>query len=177
MKTARISRSQGFTLVELIIVIAIIAILAVIVYVVINPLEITRRTRDTTRLSDLANIHQAISVAVQEATLSGNTVLCVPPATAPCTESSYPVGANTRKSDGTGWVKVNLSSQKSVSLPTLPVDPLNNATNKYTYYSDGSNWELNAKLESDQQKDVAKTDGGNDDTVYEKGSDLKLIVP
>lgn len=176
-KTAR-----GFTLVELLVVIAIIAILAVIVGVVINPIELRKRSNDAARLSDMANLQQAINVAAQEAKTTGAEILCFN-TIAPCTESSFPVGANTRKSDGSGWVKVNISAQKSVSMPTLPVDPVNDATYKYTYSTNaaGDAWEINAVLESAQQKDKMANDGGNANDVvagtakYEVGSDLTIL--
>lgn len=176
-KTVR-KEGEGFTLVELLVVIAIIAILAAVVVLIINPLELTRRGRDATRLSDLANLQNAINVAVQEATSSGatNTILCNGGA-APCSGNSNDPGSNTRKADGTGWVKVNLSAQKSVSVPTLPADPVNDATYHYSYAtsSNGSAWEIDAVLESDQQKGKMTTDGGNNDNVYEVGSDLTII--
>ena len=163
---------QGFTLVELLVVIAIIAILAAVVVLIINPLELTRRGRDAARLTDLSNLQQAINVAVQEATASAAAILCAGGAT-PCNGSS---NTGTRASDGTGWVKVNLSAQNSVSVPTLPVDPLNDATSHYTYCSDGSAWEINTVLESQQQSGKAGGDGGNDTARYEVGSNLNLIA-
>lgn len=177
-KTARVYAERicgsGFTLVELLVVIAIVAILAAVVVLIINPLELTRRGRDAARLTDLANIQQAINVAVQEATGSSAAILCKD-VTAPCTANSNDAGANVRKSDGSGWVKVDLSAQKSVSVPTLPADSLNDATYRYTYYSDGNGWEINAALESDQQKGKMTTDGGDCDTKYEVGSKLTLL--
>lgn len=176
--------TRGFTLVELLVVIAIIAILAAVVVLIINPIELTRRSRDAARLTDLANLQQAINVAAQEATSSGSEILCKG-VSAPCVDSSFPITENvTRKADGTGWVKVDMSSQKSVSVPTLPVDPLNDATFNYDYASNGSAWEINAVLESDQQKAKMYNDGGNnnDSTTgtttarYEVGSDLTLIT-
>lgn len=164
--------AHGFTLVELLVVIAIIAILAAVVVLIINPLELTRRGRDAARLSDLANLQQAINVAVQEATSSSAAILCNGGAT-PCNGSS---NVGTRSSDGTGWLKVNLSSQKSVSVPTLPIDPLNNAANHYTYCSDGNAWEIDTALESTQQSGKMSTDGGNDPNLYEVGSNLNLIA-
>lgn len=168
---------KGFTLVELLVVIAIIAILAAVVVLIINPLELTRRGRDAARLSDLANLQQAINVAVQEATTSAAEILCV--GGAPCSGKSNVQGRN---SDGTGWVKVNLSAQKSVSVPTLPVDPIpNSGVYHYTYCSDGNGWEINTVLESDQQRSKMGNDGGNEDDVaggtakYEVGSSLTLI--
>lgn len=177
--------NQGFTLVELLVVIAIIAILAVVVVLIINPLELTKRGRDATRLSDLANLQQAINVAVEDATDSA-TVLCNG-ASAPCSGTSTDNGAatGTFKADGTGWVKVNLSAVKSVSVSTLPRDPVNgsckvndtNTTCEYSYSTNasGTAYEIDAVLESDQQKGKMATDGGNNDNAYEVGSDLTIL--
>lgn len=165
---------KGFTLVELLVVIAIIAILAAVVVLIINPLELTRRGRDAARLTDLANLQNAINVAVQEATQSGAVaVLCKVDGAYPCTGKSNTL--NSRASDGTGWAKTDLSAQKSVSVPTLPIDQLNDALNHYVYCADGDAWEINAVLESDQQKKKMQDDGGDDTTKYEVGSNLKLI--
>lgn len=169
--------ARGFTLVELLVVIAIIAILAAVVMLIINPIELTRRGHDAARLTDLANLQQAINVAAQEATTSGTTILCVGGLSdgTTCSGVSTDAPGTVRKSNGTGWVKVDMSSQKSVSVPTLPIDPINNVTNHYTYKSDGSAWEINAVLESDQQKDKMNNDGGDSDAAYEVGSNLILI--
>lgn len=165
---------RGFTLVELLVVIAIIAILAAVVVLIINPLELTRRGRDAARLTDLANLQNAINVAVQEATQSGAVaVLCKVDGAYPCTGKSTML--NGRASDGTGWAKTDLSAQKSVSVPTLPIDPLNDLTNHYVYCASGDAWEINAVLESDQQKKKMQDDGGDDTTKYEVGSNLKLV--
>lgn len=176
-KSARIS---GFTLVELLVVVAILAIIALIAFVVIQPLEFKKKTNDTKRLTDLAQVQQAISVALQESTQSGD-ILCNG-ATGTCTGKSSDVGG--RSSNGTGWVKVNLSAQKSVSLPVLPADPVNNATIHYTYCSDGKDWEINTVLESNehvQDKKTMEVDGGDDNgptaPKYEIGSKLTLIGP
>lgn len=172
-KSAHIQH-KGFTLVELLVVIAIIAILAAVVVLIINPLELTRRGRDAARLTDLANLQSAINVAVQESTGSGAvTVLCSTSGSYPCNGSS---NTGTRASDGTGWVKVNLSSQKSVSVPTLPIDPVNSVAYHYTYCAASDAWEINTVLESDQQKGKMTTDGGNENDKYEVGSNLTLVA-
>lgn len=178
IKTAR-RTITGFTLVELLVVIAIVAILAAVVVLIINPLELTRRGRDAARLSDLSNLQNAINVAVQEATDSGAAILCNG-ASYPCPDKSYPVGANTRVSNGTGWVKVNLGGQKSVSVPTLPVDPTNSSVYHYSYCADNDAWEIDAVLESDQQKPKMAADGGDQNAIdtsgrFEVGSNLTLI--
>ncbi len=163
------SESKGFTLVELLVVIAIIAILAAVVVLIINPLELTRRGRDAARLTDLANLQQAINVAVQEATSSSAAILCKD-LTVPCSG----VSTGSRASNGTGWVKVDLSSQQSVSVPTLPVDPTNSTAYHYTYCSNGTGWEINTVLESVQQSGKMITDGGNETDKFEVGSGLTL---
>ena len=171
--------AQGFTLVELLVVIAIIAILAAVVVLIINPLELTRRGRDAARLSDLANLQNAINVAVQEATGAGAVaVLCKASGTYPCNGSS---STGSRASDGSGWVKTDLSTQKSVSVPTLPVDPVNDTTYHYTYCANNDAWEIDTVLESDQQKGKMANDGGNENALdtsgrYEVGSNLTLIA-
>ncbi len=168
--------SKGFTLVELLIVIAIIAILAAVVVLIINPLELTRRGRDSARLTDMAQLQQAINVAVQEATQSGAQVLCVG-VTAPCSGNSNDTGYNSRATNGTGWVKVNLSSQNAVSVPVLPVDPINSSAYHYSYATNaaGDKWEINATLESQRYQAQMQNDGGDNSNVYEVGSDLTII--
>lgn len=177
-KSAQV-RKGGFTLVELLVVIAIVAILAAVVVLIINPLELTRRGRDAARLTDLANLQNAINVAVQEATGSGAVaVLCKSSGSYPCEGASH---TGTRASDGSGWAKTDLSSQKSVSVPTLPIDPVNDATYHYKYCASGDAWEIDTVLESDQQKNKMKDDGGNENATdttgrYEVGSKLTLIA-
>lgn len=174
MKKSAQVRKGGFTLVELLVVIAIIAILAAVVVLIINPLELTRRGRDAARLTDLSNLQNAINVAVQEATGSGAVaVLCKASGSYPCNGASH---TGTRVSNGTGWVKTDLSVQKSVSVPTLPVDPVNSAANHYTYCANNDAWEINTVLESDQQKDKMTNDGGGENDKYEVGSNLGLIA-
>ncbi|MBI2021682.1 prepilin-type N-terminal cleavage/methylation domain-containing protein [Candidatus Daviesbacteria bacterium] len=170
--------ARGFTLVELLIVIAIIAILAAVVMLIINPLELQRRGKDSTRIADLQQLNTAINALVTDATNSAANVLCVNTST-PCTGKS--TDANARNKDGTGWAKVDLTGSKPFQVPVLPVDPNNNATNHYTYCSNGTGWELNAVLESDQQKTRMANDGGNENATdttgrFEFGSDLTLIA-
>jgi prepilin-type N-terminal cleavage/methylation domain-containing protein len=179
MKT--VQKLKGFTLVELLVVIAIVAILAAVVVLIINPLELTRRGRDAARLSDLSNLQNAINVAVQEATDSGAAILC--------NGGTYPCGGSadngrssdgTRLSDGTGWVRVDLGANGSVSVPTLPVDPTNSDTYHYTYCADNDAWEIDAVLESEQQKPKMAADGGDQNATdttgrFEVGSNLTLI--
>lgn len=176
LSRATVQKARGFTLVELLVVIAIVAILAAVVVLIINPLELTRRGRDAARLSDLSNLQNAINVAVQEATDSGEAILCAG-TNYPCSEDSV---NGSRASDGTGWVMVDLGGNQSVSVPTLPVDPTNNNTYHYTYCADDDAWEIDSVLESDQQRPKMAADGGDQNATdttgrFEVGSNLTLI--
>lgn len=168
--------TQGFTLVELLVVIAIIAILAAVVILIINPLELMKRGRDATRLKDLSNLSSAINVSLQEALTAPVTILCKESGQYPCVGRSNNEG---RSTNGTGWVKADLS-QKAVTVPTLPVDPINDGDYHYTYCAanlDGQDgWEINATLESDQLKSKMYSDGGNEGDRYEVGSNYFLLA-
>lgn len=158
-------RSAGFTLVELLVVIAIIAILATVVVLIINPLELIKRSRDSVRMKDLSNLASAINVSLQEATSSAVAILCKENGTYPCNGSS---NIASRLTNGTGWVKADLS-QKAVTVPTLPIDPLNNNEFHYTYCANNDVWEINATLESDTLKPKMYSDGGNEGDRYRRG--------
>jgi prepilin-type N-terminal cleavage/methylation domain-containing protein len=90
-----------------------------------------------------------------------------------------------RNIDGTGWIPVNFSESRAGSaIATLPVDPVNTAAAApylyYTYAAADGKWELAAVMESRRYKsggnrDVVSNDGGDDDVLFEMGSDLSLI--
>lgn len=162
---------KGFTLVELLVVVAILGILMVAVVLAINPVEIMKKGRDSTRLSDMDTLRKAIDLAVADgATL---TATAIP-------GDSSAVGA-TQAADGTGWLSFDVSDY----LPALPLDPRNgltfddaggvSRTGKYLYFSDGSAYELNCYLESEDNVGKYGTDGGNEGGVYEVGTDLTLL--
>jgi hypothetical protein len=136
--------------------------------------EMARRQRDAARLADLANMQQAINVAVQEATQSSVLVLCAgdPDKKFPCSGSSM---TDVQPSDGSGWIKMQLAQQRAVSVPVLPLDPVNDGVLHYVYCADKDGWEINAVLESSQQSPKMQNDGGDDNTKYEVGSNLNLI--
>ena len=162
---------KGFTLVELLVVVAILGILMAAVVLAINPMEIMKKGRDSTRLSDMDSLRKAIDLAVAD----GGTL------TATASAGDSTVG--TRAVNGTGWVNVNVAQY----LSTLPIDPRNGTsfadaagntvTGKYLYFSDGSAYELNCYLESEDNVGKYGTDGGNDPARYEVGTDLTLMSP
>lgn len=138
----------------------------------INTPELTKRARDAARLTDLANLQQGINVVMQESTRQPVKLLCADSGFYPCRGSSE---GGKKSSDGTGWLKVDLSSPSSILISILPVDPVNDLTTHYTYCANNDNWEINTVLESDQQKGKMAADGGDDPTKYEVGSNLNLI--
>jgi prepilin-type N-terminal cleavage/methylation domain-containing protein len=166
--------SRGFTLIELLVVIAIIAVIAAIVVVLVNPMEIMRKSRDATRLADLKAVMKSIEVGVQDVGGPAAEFYCFTPSTPPCTGNSNDPG-NMRINNGTGWIKVNFSGMPTVTVTTLPMDPVNDANYFYTYRSDGTAYELDAVLESVQNQAQMQNDGGDNPNSYEIGSSLTLI--
>lgn len=180
-KNSHASLNTGFTLLELLVVVTIISILAAIAFLVINPLETIRESRDANRLSDLASLQRVINLVVPESTGSGVEVLCSgstgdpTPGAVLCQGVSNSSDYNPKASNGTGWIKIDLTSQSGVNFAVLPSDPLNDSEHYYTYASDGKNWEITAKLESTKYNYKMLQDGGIDNDKYEIGSTLKLL--
>src|SRR6056297_596327 len=191
------NNNQAFTLIELLVVIAILSILAVAVTLILNPAELMRQARDSTRLSDLATINKALSLyqtdQIDGSMGNSQTVYTSLPDT-DSTCSSYdlpslPSGwsyhcvssASTTRVDGNGWIPVDFTQMSFQSpLSRLPLDPINSATTtQYYTYAPGGSWELSTVLEANTHKmggsdDKTSTDGGDYPEVYEVGTDLEL---
>lgn len=127
-------------------------------------------------MKDLSNLASAINVSLQEALTTPVTILCKDSGQYPCVGRS---NNQSRLTNGSGWVRADLS-QKAVTVPTLPVDPINDTDYHYTYCADkidGTNaWEINATLESDQLRGRMYQDGGNEGDRYEVGSNYFLLA-
>jgi len=186
---------KGFTLLELLIVIGVLAVLATATILVLNPVEILRQSRDSTRISDLASLKNAISIyvtGVDSPDLDGGTSDC----TSLCYVNASGVSSNcgsrhgskttttdtTRETDASGWLPIDFEDIPGGSpIPTLPIDPTNNATLFYSYACDNTNktFELNATFESTKYtstEDYDGTDGGDTSGVYETGTDPGLDI-
>ncbi len=163
----QVKNETGISITELLIVFLIVAI--VMLFTVTFYQDLNMRARDANRLSDLSKLQQAIQLALNDSAEKSEKSyysLCSQVAT-PCLGSSFPVQNQTRKTDGQGWIKVNLEDKKIANYPTLPLDPINNEDYSYNYYSDGKIWTITAKLESNQYKSKMQNDNGKDPNKYE----------
>lgn len=173
-----VKTAKGFTLIELLVVIGIIAILSALVLLAINPAEIQRKSRDTTRFSDLTAIRKAIDFTIAD----NGGPLKNGVAGAYTGDSSQTRIANTPNN----YIGMDVSK----FIPILPDDPQHllgsniaitisdGATTvtrdnmRYYFASDGKNYELNAYLESvdNNSKALNTGDGGDSNTRYEIGT-------
>src|SRR6056297_506851 len=176
--------SKGFTLIELLVVIAILAVLAVAVTLILNPAQLVRQGRDSTRMSDLAAVHRAIGLYLadrQEVTFTGNAY-CTSGTTAPGPNTNTCTERATTTVDSNGWVDLNFTNMSTgAPLSRLPLDPVNSADHYYVFKTTAADttYELNAAMESTRyantgDDDVESTDGGNNDDWYEIGNDSAL---
>jgi prepilin-type N-terminal cleavage/methylation domain-containing protein len=182
----------GFTLIELLVVIAIIAILSIVVVLTLNPSDMLRSARDSTRLSDMATLQSAINVWIADVSTGGGSLnfgsstltylsLVDPTATTSagsnCAALGFPAGyfhctgPNFYKNtDGTGWMPINLkTSGLGSSLGSLPIDPTNNASSGlyYSYDTDGTTWKVGSIPESQKY--------ANQITSFAAGSNQNLL--
>lgn len=179
---------KGFTLIELLVVIAILAVLAVAAVVILNPAELLKQSRDSTRLSDLASLASALSIMQAEAFsssfgTSSIIYVSIPDTTTTCANLGLPglatgwsyncVTTSTLTNvDGTGWVPVNFNQLSTGSpLARLPIDPTNTTSSgRYYTYIKGS-YKLSAAMESQKQLSKASSDGGINNTRFELSSE------
>lgn len=203
---------RGFTIIEILVILAIIALLVTIVLVFLNPIEMSKRNRDLQRVKDLQALSLAINNYLTSATqidldgpfydLSGwdeenPSIYISLPSELNFTFSTITdyygrewriiqnsPSTNLYNNNGEGWLPINFS-ENNISLPMLPVDPLNNIdvnnSNKNYFYSyvfrrETNEFELNAKFESKSFAKQAEDDGGSDKEIFEIGNNKCLIA-
>lgn len=193
---------KGFTLIELLIVIGITAFLFAALIITLNPAELLRQARDSTRISDLANIRNAIGMYLADvsspdlASSTGRYANCYTSATA-TTCYANTVGAagfatvtvtstqvaNRRNNNATGWLPVNFTAISSgAPFGQLPLDPTNDASHYYGYAATSTNLSFkltangieSAKFGLNGSGDVVNNDGGQYNNIYEVGTLLSL---
>lgn len=132
---------------------------------------LSQQKRDSNRVSDLSSLNSAVSYYLAD--VMGAELSCVPGRVYKSTEG-------TRAIDGTGWLPVDFTQISAGSpLPQLPIDPINDSLNFYSYTCDpyggaSSSYEFNAVMESDKFEVYAQDDDGNNPDVYEIG-DTNLL--
>ena len=181
---------KGFTLVELLIVIGILAVLSTATVLVLNPAQILAESRDTQRLNDLGSISSAISLYLATATTPTFTTItnCTVGTTVYGGAAGSCAEKNTRTVGTTGWVNVALGNTSGGSpLSVLPIDPTQSTEHYYVFKADSATtkFELNTNMESNKYSYSASplkagvegdtADGGNNDNVYEVGSNFSLL--
>lgn len=161
------STNDAFTLIELLIVIGIIGILSGILVMILDVSEYQAQARDARRLNDILSVQASLTNAI-----ANNDIRLTDTTT--CIDCNSLTG--TLAVDGTGWVKFqNLNGNGLTGfIQALPEDPTNSGDQVFYYYSNGQKYELNVVLESDRYQEMAQKDGGNDDTIYERGFKLDL---
>ncbi len=185
-------RQASFTLIELLIVIAIIAVLSVVVILALNPAELLKQARDSTRLTDIDTINRGIALLQTDspsaslgATSTTYISLIDPAATTTAgtdcaTTFGYPTStyhcaasSTIRKVDSNGWLPANFQLISSgAPFPALPVDPINTSSSDlyYLYATNGVNWMVSALPESQKYK----TSTASNVARFSKGTNTSL---
>lgn len=197
------ARRSAFTLIELLVVIAILAILFIVVLLVLNPAQLLAQARDADRVQDLATISSAINYYIEDSAAGGSATslgsantayVSVSDSSATSTAGdqcqalslasaagtwSYhcTAAANYRNVNAVGWIPVNFSSI-SVGSPIgqLPVDPTEQTSSGlfYSYATNGSQYQLTARMESAKYLSLEDNSGGSDPTLYTQGTNLSI---
>lgn len=153
---------KAFTLVEIVLTIGIVFILFGTALVVINPKDFFKKSRDNTRLKDIALIAEAL----EEYRLK-NGIYPLTDDTLYISNTSA-VGGQLLPASG-GWLNADLSPY----LQRQYIDPVNNSEYNYQLLKSGQDYEIDVKLEYYTQKHT--NDGGNNDERFEVGTFLNLI--
>ncbi len=187
-------------MIELLVVIAILAVLAVAVVLVLNPAELIKEGRDTTRISDLATLNSAIALWTADVLStsgtggwpSSETRKCQGGTTAP--GGTACVAATSTAVSGGGWVPLDFTKIASGSpLSREPIDPNLSGTCKnvptsstvcqYAFYASTTVgvYKLEALMESAKfytggSSDVITKTGGIYTGIYETGSYLSVAL-
>jgi len=189
---------RAFTLVEVLVTVGLIAVLSTVVLLTLNPLDFLKQGRDSTRLNDLSNLMRTLNYIQAESpqTFFGNpkTIYISRPdpnltgdATSTCPNMNLPPipsdwsyycvsPQNLSRIDGKGWIPIDFSNQAIFRLSKLPTDPKNDENYYYTYVYDPNtqSFEIDTVLESQKQKHLLAEDNGDNNNLYELGTNLTL---
>lgn len=156
----------GFSLAQIFLILACVAILVFGVIYIVKPSKILEKSRDAQRLSDMKNIAAAVN---QYLAAGHNFQGLVGPYSS--IDAGFTNDAERKNVTGKGWIPLTLS------METLPLDPLNNTAHYYRFgvsVSAGT-YEIDTVFESPVNTPKHATDSGNDPNVYESGTDLTIL--
>lgn len=160
-------------MVEQIIVIASAIIFLGIMVVLFRETKVIEKSHNSTRLADLTSISTAVNLY-----LADNHDFSVLQTGA--TYESVTSSKSAKRSDGTGWIPLDFAAVTSgTPLAALPVDPINDKAKGY-YYRFGvkvaeKTYEVDCAFESADDADKQSSDGGNNPSRFEMGTDLSIL--
>jgi prepilin-type N-terminal cleavage/methylation domain-containing protein len=187
------SNKKGMTMIEILIVLVIISMLFATFFYIWNAMDIFRKSRDSKRINDLYALDTALKTILAtegNINLGQENVIytSLPDSSSTC--GSYnlvPVFSpfsyrcqtvtNYLKVDGNGWVPVNFTLGKILTIAVLPADPLNNKDYFYSYQVKQGRYKLTARFESKNNIPKMADDGGFEPTLHEVGSNLFIPSP
>ena len=184
---------KGMTFVEMLVVMGIISILFASFFYIWNTMDIFRKSRDSKRVNDLQILDTALKTILsteKNIYLGEEDVIYISLPDSSSTCGSYDLISvfvpysyrcqtpeNYLKVDGQGWLPVNFTLGKILTVSILPTDPLNNKDYFYAYQVKGGRYKLTARFENKGNISKMANDGGFEPTLYEVGSDLFIPSP
>lgn len=194
---SKVKSTSSFTLIELLIVIGILAILTAAVVIILNPGELLKEARDSSRMSDLASISKTVQLLLtQNPSVNLGTVATVyisipDPSSSTCASiTGLPVlpsgysyhcvtAANSTAINGTGWLPIDFTAQGIQNLSKLPIDPTNDASQLLYYaYTPGTNSTFDAYAFMESKKYITQTAAdGSSMAAVEQGTGANLFPP
>jgi prepilin-type N-terminal cleavage/methylation domain-containing protein len=185
--------NKGMTFVEILVVMGIISILFASFFYIWNTMDIFRKSRDSKRINDLQLLDTALKTLLsteRNINLGEENVIytSLPDSSSTC--GSYDLlplfspysyrcqtSQNYLKVDGNGWLPINFTLGKILTISVLPIDPLNNKDYFYAYQVRYGRYKLTARFENKTNISKMANDGGFEPTLYEVGSDLFIPSP
>jgi prepilin-type N-terminal cleavage/methylation domain-containing protein len=185
--------NKGMTFIEILVVMGIISILFASFFYIWNTMDVFRKSRDSERINDLQLLDSALKTLLfteRNINLGEENVIytSLPDSSSTCGSynliplfSPYSYRCQTfdnyLKVDGNGWLPINFTLGKILTISVLPIDPLNNKDYFYAYQVRQGRYKLTARFENKTNISKMANDGGFEPTLYEVGSDLFIPSP
>ncbi len=188
-----LQNNKGMTFVEILVVMAIISILFASFFYIWNTMDVFRKSRDSKRINDLQLLDNALKTLLsteRNINLGEENIIytSLPDSSSTCGSYNliplFPPYSyrcqtfeNYLKVDGNGWLPINFTLGKILTISVLPIDPLNNKDYFYAYQVRQGRYKLTARFENKTNISKMANDGGFEPTLYEVGSDLFIPSP